>query len=80
MTLFSDSQLLVRQITGSYRVKAPHLIPIFLKVLKLRCGLAHFEIQHVPREQNQRADKLANLAIDQRLPLPRWLELELPSP
>ena len=79
LTLFSDSQLLVRQITGSYRVKAPHLIPIFLKVLKLRRGLAHFEIQHVPREQNQRADKLANLAIDQRIPVPPWLELELPS-
>lgn len=79
LTLFSDSQLLVRQLDGAYRVKAPHLVPLFLKVLQLRRGLTGFDIRHVPREENRLADRLANRAIDERLPLPPWLELELPA-
>ena len=78
LTLFSDSELLVRQLSGAYKVKAPHLVPIFLKVLKLRRKIAHCDIQHLPREENRQADRLANTAIDQRLPVPDWLELELP--
>jgi ribonuclease HI len=78
LTLFSDSQLLVRQLNGAYKVKAPHLVPIFLKVLKLRRSITRCDIQHLPREQNRQADRLANTAIDQRLPVPDWLELELP--
>ena len=78
LTLFSDSQLLVRQLSGAYKVKAPHLVPIFLKVLKLRRSINSCDIQHLPREQNRQADRLANTAIDQRLPVPDWLELELP--
>jgi ribonuclease HI len=79
LTLFSDSQLLVRQLNGAYKVKAPHLVPIFLKVLKLRRSITRCDIQHLPREQNRQADRLANTAIDQRLPVPDWLELELPT-
>lgn len=79
LTLFSDSQLLVRQLNGAYKVKAPHLVPIFLKVLKLRRSITRCDIQHLPREQNRQADRLANTAIDQRLPVPDWLELELPA-
>lgn len=78
LTLFSDSQLLVRQLSGAYRVKAPHLVPIFLKVLQLRRQMERLEIHHVPRHQNQEADRLANQAIDHRLKPPDWLELELP--
>ena len=76
--LFSDSQLLVRQLSGVYRVRAPHLVPIFLKVLELRRGIPDFEIEHVPRAENKAADALANRAIDERMPTPDWLELELP--
>lgn len=79
LTLFSDSQLLVRQLNGAYKVKAPHLVPIFLRVLKLRRSISGLEIRHLPREQNRRADRLANVAIDERLPVPDWLELELPT-
>ena len=79
LTLFSDSQLLVRQLNGAYKVKAPHLIPIFLKVMKLRRSITRCDIRHLPREQNRQADRLANTAIDQRLPVPDWLELELPT-
>lgn len=78
LVLHSDSQLLVRQVEGAYKVKAPHLVPIFLKVLALRRSIPRFEIHHVPREQNREADKLANRAVDQRVPLPDWLELEIP--
>ena len=74
LRLFSDSQLLVRQVRGEYKVKAAHLVPLFLQVLSLRRELHHFTIEHVPREQNKDADRLANLAIDQRVPLPGWLE------
>lgn len=78
VAIHSDSQLLVRQLNGSYRVKAPHLIPIFLKVLKLRQALRSCRVTHVPREANQRADELANQAIDRRTPPPDWFEIELP--
>jgi hypothetical protein len=46
--------------------------------LKLRRSITRCDIQHLPREQNRQADRLANTAIDQRLPVPDWLELELP--
>jgi ribonuclease HI len=74
LVVHSDSQLLVRQIEGAYKVKAAHLVPIFLKVLALRRGIARFEIHHVPREQNLEADRLANRAVDLRVPPPEWLE------
>jgi ribonuclease HI len=80
LTLYTDSQLVVRQLSGNYRVKAPHLVPLFLKVLKLRRSFAGFEIHHVTRSRNRRADALANRAIDERAPLPSWLDVELPGP
>lgn len=76
----SDSELLVRQVTGAYRVKAAHLVPIVLKVNELARSLARFSIRHVPREQNRAADALANRAVDERLPPPAWLELEHRAP
>jgi len=77
LRIHSDSQLLVRQFEGQYRVKAPHLIPMFLKVLELRRRIPRLTVHHVPREQNKKADLLANRAIDERAPLPGWLELEV---
>ena len=79
LVVYSDSQLLVRQVTGAYRVKAPHLVPIFLQVLKLRQSIPNFVIEHVVREDNKEADRLANQAIDLRAALPLWLEFEVPS-
>lgn len=75
LVLYSDSQLVVRQLEGAYKVKAPHLISLFLQVLELRRGIERFEIHHVPREENEEADALANRAIDERIPVPEWLEL-----
>ena len=75
LEVFSDSQLLVRQVSGEYKVKSAHLVPLFLQILTLRRGLAEFRIRHVPREENKEADRLANRAIDQRAPNPAWMDL-----
>jgi ribonuclease HI len=79
LELYSDSQLLVRQLEGAYKVKAAHLVPIFLRVLSLRRQLGALTARHVPREENREADALANRAIDAREPAPDWFELEVPS-
>ena len=64
LTVFSDSQLMVRQINGEYRVKQPHLQVLFSKVKeKLKILSIDFTIEHVPREQNKEADKLARKAV-----------------
>ena len=75
LDLYSDSQLLVRQLSGDYRVKAVHLVPLFLKVLALKRAIPQLKVGHVPRGENARADGLANRAIDERVPVPEWLEL-----
>jgi len=58
----SDSQLLVEQMNGGYRVKAHHLKPLWLRAHTLAAALRRFSIQHVPRESNHAADALANRA------------------
>ena len=75
LTVYSDSQLMVRQINGQYRVKASHLKPYYHRALALKSGLARFTIEHVRREKNKDADRLANRAVDERVELPSWLEL-----
>lgn len=60
----SDSELLVRQMQGRYRVKNEELKPLHERAQKLTRGLEYFVIEHVPREQNSDADALANLALD----------------
>jgi ribonuclease HI len=66
--VYSDSELIVKQLTGLYRVKNEGLIPLFRQVLQLRQKYRKFHIVHVPREKNKRADQLANLAIDGGIP------------
>ena len=58
-----DSELIVRQVTGRYRVKNEALKPLFGRVKKLLDSLEGFSIRHVPRQQNQEADRLANSAL-----------------
>jgi ribonuclease HI len=59
-----DSELLVRQVIGRYRVKNPGLIPLHRRVLALRSQFDEVVFRHVPREQNKVADLLANQALD----------------
>jgi len=65
--LRSDSQLLINQLTGRYRVKAPHLQPLHKRVRDLMRAFTRVDLEHVPRERNTAADSLANLGVD------RWL-------
>jgi ribonuclease HI len=60
-----DSQLVVRQIQGSYRVKEPHLVKLYEKVMELLEQIPAYEIEHIPREKNKEADRLSNVAIDE---------------
>lgn len=59
----SDSQLVVRQISGEYRVKKASLKPLYQRVKQLQRQLQGFTITHIPREQNTEADNLAHLAL-----------------
>ena len=61
---FMDSQLVVRQLQGHYKVKSANVAPLFRDVQTLLKKLPHFVIQHVPRSQNKLADQLANEAMD----------------
>lgn len=64
--IFSDSELVVRQIAGQYRVKHPDMQNLYRQARGL---LGHFErvdIAHVRREKNKDADRLANQALDEK--------------
>jgi probable phosphoglycerate mutase len=67
VTLRSDSLLLINQLTGRYRVKAPHLQPLHRRARSIAAGFDRISFDHVPREENVEADRLANEGVD------RWL-------
>ena len=64
LRVYSDSQLIVNQIKGLYKVRHPDLRPLHERAKKQAAALESFSIQYVPREQNQDADDLANAALD----------------
>lgn len=67
LIVHSDSELMVRQLQGEYKVKDPNLKALFLKVHRLLAKATFkFEIKHVARSLNTEADRLANLGIDSR--------------
>jgi ribonuclease HI len=59
-----DSELIVRQLTGTYRVKSPDLRPLYQQVVFLSRDLKEFQVAHVKRALNAHADHQANLALD----------------
>lgn len=61
----SDSELLVKQMRGEYRVKNEGLVPLHAEARARAAGLGRFAIRHVPREENTRADGLVNQALDE---------------
>src|SRR5215470_470111 len=67
----SDSELLVKQMRGQYRVKSADLQPLFERAKKMSQSFASFRINHVYREQNREADALANDAMDEVSGAPR---------
>lgn len=62
--LNSDSELVVKQISGRYKVKKVALRPLYQKVIQLIGSLEGFTIAYIPREQNAEADALANKALN----------------
>lgn len=64
--IIADSQLMVRQVMGQYKVKAPNLKPLHAKALDLLGKFDRWSFDHVLRHLNKRADELANLAMDMR--------------
>jgi ribonuclease HI len=64
--VFSDSELLVRQLEGRYRVKNAGLVPLHREAQGLLARFAKARVAHVPREKNRDADALANRAVDER--------------
>jgi ribonuclease HI len=61
-----DSELLVRQINGVYKVRNPRLSVFFEKAKDLLRKFSKYDIMHIPREQNREADRMANEAIRRR--------------
>lgn len=59
-----DSELVVKQMKGEYKVKNKDLLVFKNKCESLKSSFQNFEIQYIPREQNARADQLANIAQD----------------
>jgi len=66
VAVFADSELLVKQITGHYKVKNAGLKPLFGRALGLLREFERFEILHVRREENMAADAMANAAMDEK--------------
>ncbi len=64
LSIYSDSELLVRQMNGEYRVKNAQLVELYREAQVLLHPFKACTIAHVPRQQNRRADQLANLALD----------------
>ncbi len=64
LMIYSDSQLLVNQMKGIYRVRKPHLATLHAKALSMiKNGHIHLDIRHIPREKNRKADRLARRAV-----------------
>jgi formyltetrahydrofolate-dependent phosphoribosylglycinamide formyltransferase len=64
--LFADSQLLVRQLNGQYKVKSDNLKQLYADCMELLVSFGSWQAVHIPREQNTEADAMANKAMDKR--------------
>ena len=67
VALHLDSELVVRQLKGEYRVREPHLKDLHRKAMEALNRFSRYSILHISREENRRADQLANEAIDQKI-------------
>lgn len=62
--ILADSQLMIRQLSGQYKVKHPNIVPLYQKAKEYLAHLKVTGFTHVMREFNKRADELANEGID----------------
>lgn len=65
--LVADSQLLIRQLEGHYRVKSAGLKPLHAEAQRLLAQFRRHSLRHLPREENREADTMSNRAIDEQL-------------
>jgi ribonuclease HI len=82
LRVVSDSELMVKQMKGQYRVNSPELRPLYEEARRLTVQLDRFEIRHVLREKNRHADRLANLAMDRgtgKASVPEVSEMKKPE-
>jgi ribonuclease HI len=83
LTIHADSQLLVKQLEGAYRVRNPRLQILHAAARKLMGRIPRVTLRHVPREENRDADRLANRAMDEKdssEPLPAEVATLVSSP
>jgi ribonuclease HI len=67
VVLRSDSRLLIEQLAGRFRVKNPTLVRLHSEARAILSGFEDVQLEHVPRELNREADRLANAGVDQWL-------------
>jgi ribonuclease HI len=60
----SDSQLMVSQLTGKYKIMEPKIQNLFIQIWNLRVEIGNVSFVLIPREENRRADRMANIALD----------------
>jgi len=83
LAIHADSELLVKQIQGTYRVKNPKLQTLHAAARRLMAKIPRVTLRHVPREENREADRLANRAMDSKEssePLPEEVAALVGSP
>ena len=66
VTVHADSELLVKQLNGEYKVKEGGIQKLFLEVWNLRLDFGRVTFTHIPREKNQRADRMVNQELDKQ--------------
>jgi len=67
VSLHADSELMVKQLNGQYKVKNEGLKPLYVKAKELIAKIGSVEVKYIPRAQNREADALANKAIDEKI-------------
>ncbi len=77
LVIKADSELMVRQISGVYAIKNKELARIY-STLRRFLDVLHFQVKHIPRAENKIADKLANMGIDKKIPVPDELLMVWP--
>ncbi len=64
ITVFSDSELLVKQLNGRYKVKSERIRPLFIRASRLLDRFDNWQVKHITRDKNTRADELVNRALN----------------
>lgn len=68
LSIFSDSELLVKQLKGEYKVRDPNLLPLYEETQRLLSGLKKWKVVKVKRGENTEADSLANQVLNEAVP------------